>query len=188
MSKDTKAPEEPQHDEGASPAEQLLEACRGNNPELLHEILEGPHCSPEFLNESRNSLGETALHVAAKYGNSYIIDSLLDQEGLEVDPVDVMQSDTPLHVAARYTSQDGEVGADLIHLLTDAGADPRLRNRGGQKPIDLVDPQYPEIREMLRKAEFAMVVQAEIARETATHQGNGDDDDEAGSGPASDSE
>ncbi|KAK6331166.1 hypothetical protein TWF696_003233 [Orbilia brochopaga] len=189
MSKATKAPEEPQDDQGASPAEQLLDACRRNNLELLHEILDSPVCSPEFLNETRNPLGETALHIAAKYGNWDILDTLLDQEGLEVDPESVMERDTPLHVAARYTSEDGAVGGHLVDLLVDAGADPRIKNRGQQKPVDLVDPKSPEVREALRKAEVAMVVQAEIAREAAAHHGNDDDDgDEAGSGPASDSE
>ncbi|KAK6497110.1 hypothetical protein TWF506_004585 [Arthrobotrys conoides] len=79
----------------------------------------------KFLNESRDSLGRMALHVAAKYGNPEILDMLLDQEGLEVDPTSLMEGDTPLHVAAHYTSEDHEVGGYLIHLLVDAGADPR---------------------------------------------------------------
>ncbi|KAJ6258371.1 hypothetical protein Dda_6411 [Drechslerella dactyloides] len=188
MSKDPKAPEEPQDDQGATPKELLLEACRRNNLELLHEVLEGPACTPDFLNESRNSLGETALHIAVNYGNYEILDTLLDQEGLEVDPETVRDADTPLHFAARYTVTDGEVGAHMVELLVDAGADPRLKNRGLQKPMDLVDPACPDVREALRNAELTIIVQADLAREAAAQHADANDADEAGSGPASDSE
>ncbi|KAK6329908.1 hypothetical protein TWF718_003335 [Orbilia javanica] len=153
-----------------------------------------------FLNESRDSLGRTALHVAAKYGNPEILDMLLDQEGLEVDPESLMEGDTPLHVAAQYTSEDSEAGGYLIHLLVDAGADPRIKNKGLQKPIDLVDPSCSEIRTYLQEAETEIeqearqeaaqrAFDADIARQTK-HGGDIiiDDLDEAGSGPASDSE
>ncbi|KAF3937258.1 hypothetical protein ABW19_dt0205977 [Dactylella cylindrospora] len=188
MAKDSKAPEEEHVEEGASPKELLLEACRGNNLELLHETLESPSCTPEFLNDSRNSLGETALHVCVKYGNYEILDTLLDQEGLEVDPLTVMEGDTPLHVAARYTNSDSEVAAHMVELLVDAGADPRLQNRGKQKPIDLVDPRCPEIRDRLQEAERQIRMEQDIAREAYGHDIIVDDDDEAGSGPASDSD
>ncbi|KAF3223651.1 hypothetical protein TWF679_000089 [Orbilia oligospora] len=154
----------------------------------------------KFLNESRDSLGRMALHVAAKYGNPEILDMLLDQEGLEVDPESLMEGDTPLHVAAQFTSEDSEVGGYLIHLLVDAGADPRIKNKGLQKPVDLVDPYCPEIRTYLQEAEAEIeqearqeaaqrAFDAEIARQTK-HGGDIiiDDLDEAGSGPASDSE
>ncbi|KAK6498490.1 hypothetical protein TWF481_011081 [Arthrobotrys musiformis] len=226
MAKDPRAVDDDNHDEqGASPKELLFAACRSNNTDLLSEVLSQFTKDPEstdpeepkeeeskdeeedeetplskFLNESRNSLGYTALHVAAKYGNPEILDMLLDQEGLEVDPLSHMEGDTPLHVAAQYTSEDPEAGGYLIHLLVDAGADPRLKNNGQQKPIDLVDPTSPEIRTYLSEAEAEAEAEArqeaakkafdaDIARQTK-HGGDiiVDDLDEAGSGPASDSE
>lgn len=58
-----------------------------------------------------------------------MLDTLLDQEGLEVDPVDRMEADIPLHKAVRFVNglaEDGwEAGAGLVELLLDAGADPR---------------------------------------------------------------
>ena len=58
-----------------------------------------------------------------------MLDTLLDQEGLEVDPVDRMEADIPLHKAVRFVNglaEEGwEAGAGLVELLLDAGADPR---------------------------------------------------------------
>ena len=55
---------------------------------------------------------------------------LLDQEGLEVDPVDRLEADIPLHKAVRFVNGLGkdewEAGAGIVELLLDAGADPRF--------------------------------------------------------------
>lgn len=58
-----------------------------------------------------------------------VLDLLLDQEGLEVDPLDRMDKETPLHKAVRFVNElsleDWEDGKLLVELLLDAGADPR---------------------------------------------------------------
>ena len=58
-----------------------------------------------------------------------VLDHLLDQEGLEVDPIDRLEADTPLHKAIRFVNglskDEWESGASLAELLLDAGADPR---------------------------------------------------------------
>lgn len=58
-----------------------------------------------------------------------VLDMLLDQEGLEVDPIDRMESDTPLHKAVRFinglSKEEWESAASIAELLLDAGADPR---------------------------------------------------------------
>ena len=58
-----------------------------------------------------------------------ILDQLLDQEGLEVDPIDRLEGDTPLHKAVRFinglSKQEWEAGSSIVELLLDAGADPR---------------------------------------------------------------
>lgn len=54
---------------------------------------------------------------------------LLDQEGVEVDPVDRLEKDTPLHKAVRFVNglvkEEWDAGASIVELLLDAGADPR---------------------------------------------------------------
>lgn len=64
------------------------------------------------------------------FGNTdEVLDLLLDQEGLEVDPVDRLEADTPLHKAVRFVNglsrTDWEAGSSIVELLLDAGADPR---------------------------------------------------------------
>lgn len=58
-----------------------------------------------------------------------VVDMLLDQEGLEVDPLDRLEGDTPLHKAVRFVnglpSGDWEDAKAMAELLLDAGADPR---------------------------------------------------------------
>lgn len=48
---------------------------------------------------------------------------------MEVDPIDVLEGDTPLHKAVRFVNglgrEDWEAGEALVELLLDAGADPR---------------------------------------------------------------
>ena len=76
------------------------------------------------------------LHYPAQWPRSHqgscaddVLDTLLDQEGLEVDPVDRLEGDTPLHKAVRYVNglskQEWAHGASIPELLLDAGADPR---------------------------------------------------------------
>lgn len=54
---------------------------------------------------------------------------MLDQEGLEVDPVDRMEGDTPLHSAVRWINANAGArepeASGVVELLVDAGADPR---------------------------------------------------------------
>ena len=58
-----------------------------------------------------------------------MLDTLLDQEGLEVDPVDTLEADIPLHKAVRFVNglskEEWEAGASLVELLLDAGANPK---------------------------------------------------------------
>jgi uncharacterized protein len=54
----------------------------------------------------------------------------LDQEGLEIEELDLMEKDTPLHKAVRYTNElnpkDWEAGQMIVDILLDAGCDPRF--------------------------------------------------------------
>jgi uncharacterized protein len=58
-----------------------------------------------------------------------VLDLLLDQEGLEIDELDRMEHDTPLHKAVRYVNGLGkdewEEGYAIVDILVDAGCDPR---------------------------------------------------------------
>lgn len=135
-----------------------------------------------------------------------VVDTLLDQEGLEVDPLDRLEGDTPLHKAVRFVNGlakgEWEDGKAMVELLLDAGADPRsvaigscmlsevpwlywadtgyrIRNKAKLKPFELVDPRNSDLRSILQKAEFAMLAGDDVVY---------DDDEEGPTGSASDSE
>ena len=58
---------------------------------------------------------------------------MLDQEGVEVDPLDRLEKETPLHKAVRFVNglptEKWDAGKDVVDLLLDAGADPRWVKR-----------------------------------------------------------
>ena len=59
--------------QGASPKEQILEACRRDNAELFHEVLDGMKDKSkeqiaEFFNTAADTMGNHLLHICASYG------------------------------------------------------------------------------------------------------------------------
>ncbi|KAK5019706.1 ankyrin repeat protein-like protein [Cryomyces antarcticus] len=181
-------------DEGASPRELILEACRRNNTSLLEDVIASlSHSSPsspevfvaKTLNEAQDGIGNGVLHIAASYGSYEVLDVLLDQAGLEIDGFDRMERDTPLHKAVRFVNGlergEWEAGAAIVEILLDAGCDPRLRNKAKLRPLDLVDPRNTELRAILQKAEFAIAAGDDMVNE--------DEEEENGAaGSASDSD
>ncbi|KAL8960946.1 MAG: hypothetical protein Q9193_002434 [Seirophora villosa] len=172
-------------DEGATPRELVLEACRRNNTSLLSEVLTSlrtPERIADLLNNAKDGVGNHCLHLAASYGSYEVLDTLLDQENLEVDPLDRLERDTPLHKAVRFINSLPASQWDAAHsiadLLIDAGADPRIRNKAKLKPMDLVDPKNAELRNVLQKAEYSMTVGDDVVVRDA----------EGPTGSASDSE
>ena len=61
-----------------------------------------------------------------------VLDLLLDQEGLEIDELDRMEKDTPLHKAVRFANEldvkEWDAGRQIVDILLDAGCDPRYGN------------------------------------------------------------
>lgn len=84
-----------------------------------------------------------------------VLDHILDKEDVEVDPVNRQFGDTPLHSAVRYSLTEPEHGAFIVEMLIDAGADPRIKNKNNQKPIDLASSTNTELIDTLQGAEFA---------------------------------
>ncbi|KAK4895858.1 hypothetical protein LTR27_006028 [Elasticomyces elasticus] len=175
-------------DEGASPREQLMEACRRNNTELLSHLLSSgplgkkPEPIAKFLNTTTDALGASALHVAAQYGSYEVLDMILDQEGVEIDGQEKRDGDTCLHRAVRHCNelakQDWEAGRAVVDILIDAGCDPRIRNKAKLRPIELVDPRNKELRTALQTAEMAIMAGGDVVVE----------DDDTPNGPGSESD
>jgi hypothetical protein len=114
---------------------------------------------------------------------------LLDQEGFECDPISRMEGDTPLHSAIRYinnldlTPEVSEFTSQLISMMTEAGNDPRVKNKAKLTPYQLTDPRNTALRQQLMDAVDIMQNQGDyiVAEEEEEL-----DDDYAGSASDSD--
>ena len=160
----------------------LFASCRQHNVDLLREALShlrSPEAIGEFINVSLDPLGNTALHVASTRGSLECLDVLLDQEGVEVDPRNRMEGNTPLHCAAKLSQEDGyeEEARGIIEMLLEAGADPRymtlawrgangvrIRNKGSLKAIDIVPSQHTELKGILKRAELKYLYAADVVQ------------------------
>ncbi|KAM0455993.1 hypothetical protein ACHAPV_007542 [Trichoderma viride] len=147
--------------EGASIEEQLIEACRRDNVELLTELLEDKEDSEitRLLNQTTTVMGNHLYHEAASRGNYDIIDHLLDQPDFECDPINRQEGDTPLHSAIRWINAEPPAqrpfGHHLIDMMLEAGSNPRIKNKGGLTAAQLVDPRNQELRDLIQKHIYA---------------------------------
>ena len=67
----------------------------------------------------------------------------------------------------------------MVEILLDAGCDPRIRNKGKLRPVDLVEAREKEVRLALQKAEVALFAGGDVVEE---------DEDEGVDGPGSESD
>ena len=148
--------------EGASAKEQLVEACRCNNFDLLTDIINNCKNDAEItdlLNNTKSVLGNHLYHEAALQGNYEIIDMLLDQPDFECDPVNRIEGDTPLHSAIRWINSEPpaqrEFGNALVEMMLEAGSSTRVKNKNKLTPYHLVDPRNTGLRELIQKHEYA---------------------------------
>lgn len=101
------------------------------------------------------------------------MDALFDIQYFECDPLTRMDKDTPLHIAVRYANdKDAELGTEMVKMMCEAGCDPRVRNKHGQKPGDLVF-NNTEIKQTLQQTEYI------LAEGIQNDEGNGSEHDSA---------
>lgn len=147
--------------EGASLEEQILDASRRNNADLLETIFQNLSGDEKkianLINSAKDPMGNTALHLCCQYGSWEVLDKILDQEGgIEIDPKNTVDGDTPLHVTIRYAIGEPEHGTFIAQNLIEVGADPRIRNKSGQKPLDLIHgDNLDDLIDLLQGAELA---------------------------------
>lgn len=101
---------------------------------------------PEDIDDEDNA-GNTPLQIAALEGNAEIVRVLLEH-GCKADCMN-LDRDTPLIDAV----ENGHL--NVVKLLVKAGVNPRQVNAKGEEPIDLVDPEgdnAKDIKAVLEKA------------------------------------
>ncbi|CCJ28876.1 unnamed protein product [Pneumocystis jirovecii] len=145
--------------DSASPGEILLAACYQENPDLLNQILDDELTDIHLLNNSRDGVGNTALHLSVQHGSIACLNILLDIQDLEMNSKNFLEENTPLHKAVEYQYKDKDIALEMIESLINAGADPRIKNKMKQKPIDLVDRKNNDIQSILKKAELAYFIE-----------------------------
>lgn len=169
--------------EGASQGEQLLDASRRNNVDLLEtvfkELDEDPTRIADLINHSKDPFGNTALHLCCRYGSWDVLDKILDQEGgIEIDPHNTIDGDTPLHEAVKYAQEEPEHGSFIAQNLIEVGADPRAKNNKNEKPIDLIHSnELDNLIDLLQGAELVADNAGEVTKDEEEDIPDNDDDD-----------
>lgn len=167
-------------DEGASHGEQILEAARRNNTELLLQIKSELNNDQEKISQLINSTKEiitnnSALHLLCHVGNWEFIDIVLDVEGVEIDPKN-REGQTPLHLAVKYCNDEPEHGYFVVDNLLDAGSDPRIVDDHKLKPINYVT-ENDKLKQLLEGAEYAIGLenQPQLSESDAESEGSPSD-------------
>lgn len=161
----------------------LLDASRRNNVDLLETVFQelgnNEAQIADLINTAHDPMGNSGLHLCCRYGSWDVLDVILDQEGgIEIDSKNKIEGDTPLHCAVRYAIEEPEHGTFIARNLIEVGADPRIVNQAGQKPIDLVHgDELDDLIDLLQGAELAAENQGAVNEEDAEVIDDGPDDD-----------
>ncbi|PFH48126.1 hypothetical protein AMATHDRAFT_150600, partial [Amanita thiersii Skay4041] len=147
--------------------ERLLAAARTDNLDLLLEVFE----QGGFDINCQDSLGNTRK---AAQGSTEVLEHILSHEDCDVDPVNRIERETPLHLAVKL--KDEEVKSYVVESLLDAGADTTIKNKYGETALDSVSTSDQRVRALLRKAQ---------ASASVSHDDVASDDDEDGDGSGS---
>ncbi|KAK8109197.1 ankyrin repeat protein [Apiospora sp. TS-2023a] len=99
----------------------------GNGKEVLTVLLEK---DPDFL-DVRGEDGQSPLHIAARYGNSGVVELLL-KKGFDWDVKDE-EGNTPLIIATSLPLRGDSFG--VAQLLLEKGADWRIPREDGRTPL-----------------------------------------------------
>ena len=125
----------------------LVYACRGDNGEHPDDIQRLLALGADI--DIRNYKGKTGLHYAAKAGFLNVI-HLLIENGATLDAMDT-DGETPLFEAIRSTIKSGEKQRAALEALLSKGANPNVRNRKGQTPL--------QVARRMRRADAGTIVE-----------------------------
>ncbi len=129
----------------------LVYACRGDKGEHPEEVQRLLQLGADI--NVRNYKGKTALHCAAKAGFLKVI-HLLIEKGALIDAPD-NNGETALFEAIRSTLKNGEKQRAALEALLIKGANPNMKNRKGQTPLQVAQrmrrTDAEKIAELLRR-------------------------------------
>ena len=125
----------------------LVYACRGDKGEHPEDVQQLLDLGADI--DVRNYKGKTGLHCATKAGFLKVI-TLLLENGATLDATDDT-GETPLFEGIRSTIKNGEKQRAALEILLRKGADPNLKNRKGQTPL--------QIAKRMRRADAEKIVE-----------------------------
>ncbi|KAG0321517.1 hypothetical protein BGZ99_003869 [Dissophora globulifera] len=120
-------------DQGARNNEILIEACKDDNLDMLEQVLS----TDNYIDINHtDGLGNSALHYAVKYASIGCLEIFLYYDGINVNAINDVEGDTPLHKAAAHA--DPEAALDMVQILVGKGASMKIQNKLNQTPLDVV--------------------------------------------------
>ncbi|KAF9551584.1 hypothetical protein EC957_006476 [Mortierella hygrophila] len=136
-------------DEGASNNELLVAACKQDNLDMLETVLSADASS--FDVNHTDGLGNAALHYAARHGSTGCLEILLYYDGINVNVINRIEGETPLHKAAAY--DDPEIALEMVQILVNGGATTTVQNKLKQTPADKAPSDtHAEVKVFLENA------------------------------------
>ncbi|KAK4516299.1 uncharacterized protein ATC70_011269 [Mucor velutinosus] len=125
----------------------MLAACRNDLDEMLEDIVK----EGDFDINHTDDLGDTALHYTARFGSLTCMELLLKMPTIHVNLKNKKEGNTPLHLAVQY-EEDPEVALNMVDILIDAGADPRIQNNAKSTVEDYVVGRSDDMRDLIDRA------------------------------------
>jgi len=127
---------DPRDDSGKTP---IMIACQKNdNPMCLMLLDKGASV------RSIDKMGESALHHASRGRCLSCIRTLIRQPREDLDCQNFI-GDTPLHTACQAGSHTA------VRFMLTGGADPDIKNRSGDTPINLVSRENSRLRSLIQR-------------------------------------
>lgn len=115
----------------------LLSAAQKNQPDRIKEMVRSGVSASHA-----NGVGQTALHVAALWGNVSAVQALLES-GANVHSQNNLTGGTPLHMVLQSRKAAGKELEETVELLLDFGADPSQTDHFGKLPVDYLIEHQP---------------------------------------------
>ncbi|KAG8740004.1 hypothetical protein FRC10_004844 [Ceratobasidium sp. 414] len=141
-----------------------MAAAKQDDENLILEVFEEGGFDINFQDGAANASTDVLEHI-------------LEEDGCDVDLQNRIDGYTPLHLAVRISHPKARQA--VVESLLEAGADQHVKDKYGQRPVDIVPFTDTELRDAFRKAEAeASVHHGDIANDSDGEPGSGSGSEE----------
>ncbi|KAI9308080.1 ankyrin repeat-containing domain protein [Cunninghamella echinulata] len=128
---------------GATDNQLIIAACTNDQEDWLDRLLAKGDFDINYTDDN----GNTALHYCTKNGALNCLELLVLVGGIQINIKNNL-GNTPLHYAVQY-ADDTHLALEMVSILLDNGADPRLKNKDHVTPLALVDETNEDMKDLL---------------------------------------